>query len=136
MLSPCSHCEAYNYLNQTIRLYVTLKCIRMSGPIITKFISALRELATYKELIRSQVSGCIINIHYSLHLSLLLETLYSSIKAYCSVYGTLFCFIYLNTPILVIFGALNLCQQLMEWDHECREVIGGMSFILKTIQGG
>lgn len=119
MLSPCLHCEAYHYLYQTIRLCITLKCIRMSGPIIMKFISALRELATYKELIRSQVSGCIVN-HYSLHLSLLLETLYSSIKAYCSVYGTLFCFIYFNTPIIVIFDALNLCQQLMERDHECR----------------
>lgn len=66
----------------------------MLGPIITKFISALRELATYKELIRSQVSECVVNIHYSLHVNLLLENLNSSIKpialcmAPCSVLFT------------------------------------------------
>lgn len=85
-----------------------------------KFISALRELATYKELIRSQVSGRIVNIHCSSHLSLLLEALYSSIKAYSLYMAPCYVLFYLNTPVLVISWSLNLCQELMEWVHECR----------------
>lgn len=90
MLSPCLDCEAYNYFYQTIRLCITLKCIHMSGPIIMKFISALRELATYKELIRSQVSGCILN-HYSEPFVRKSVLFYKSIllcMAHCSVFFT------------------------------------------------
>ncbi|KAM3281404.1 ADP-ribosylation factor GTPase-activating protein AGD4 isoform X1 [Capsicum chacoense] len=35
--------------------------VSLGGPIITKFISALRELATYKELIRSQVEHVLVD---------------------------------------------------------------------------
>nr|XP_016439376.1 PREDICTED: ADP-ribosylation factor GTPase-activating protein AGD4-like isoform X1 [Nicotiana tabacum] len=35
--------------------------VSLGGPIITKFITALRELATYKELIRSQVEHVLVD---------------------------------------------------------------------------
>lgn len=54
------------------KMYFSFQLISFVGPVITKFITTLRELASFKELLRSQVSPLTRMPHRTVFLGVLL----------------------------------------------------------------